>query len=206
MHIPDGFLSVPVLLGLGALSAGGIGLAARWGARDLEDRQIPLMGVSGAFVFAAQMVNVPVGIGTSGHLLGGALLAALLGPHLAALVMVCVVAVQCLLFQDGGLTALGANAFNMAVVGPYVAWAVLAVGRRFRAEWVALFAAGWASVVAGALLAAVELAVSGTVPLWPALVAMGTLHAVIGVGEGLLTVLVVRFLARVRPELVEVGR
>ena len=198
MHIPDGLLSLPVCAGTGVAAVLGVGLAVRLGTRALGDRQVPLMGVMGAFVFAAQMINVPVAAGTSGHLMGGALLTALLGPHLAALVLTCVLVVQALLFQDGGVLALGANVLNMAIVGPYVAAAVFAVARR---GTVGLFLAGWLSVLIAAVLASAELALSGTVPFGPVVTAMGLTHAIIGILEGALTVAVVRFLLRVRPDL-----
>ena len=117
MHIPDGFLSTPVWAGMDALSAGAVGVAARRVNRKLDAAQVPLMGMTAAFVFAAQMINFPVPGGTSGHLLGGFLAALLLGPAPAVVVMATIFTAQCLLFQDGGLTALGANLFNMGIVG-----------------------------------------------------------------------------------------
>ena len=206
MHIPDGFLSPPVWAGLGLASVVGVGVAVRSASRDLREHQIPLMGVTGAFVFAAQMINMPVGAGTSGHLVGAALLTALLGPHLAAVTLCCVVATQALLFQDGGITALGANVFNMALLGSYVSGGVLWLGRRLLPRAVAEFGAGWLSVVLAAAVVAVELALSGTVPLGPAMVAMVSVHAVIGLLEGAITVAVLRFLLRMRPDLASEAR
>ena len=117
MHIPDGFLSPPVWGAFDLLSAPAVGYAGAARQRGKEDRKIPLLGVMGAFVFAAQMINFPVGLGTSGHLVGGALLAIVLGPSAAAIVMTAILAIQALVFQDGGIVALGANVFNMAIVG-----------------------------------------------------------------------------------------
>src|ERR1700683_1131675 len=117
MHIPDGFLSPPVWGAFDALAIPVVAVVARRAQRDTDDRRIPLMGVMGAFVFAAQMINFPVGPGTSGHLVGGTLLAIALGPAAAAIVMTAIVSIQALVFQDGGIMALGANVFNMAIAG-----------------------------------------------------------------------------------------
>ena len=127
MHIPDNFLSPPVWATLDAVAIPAVGLMVRQAGRQLDDTRIPLLGVMGAFVFAAQMINFPVGIGTSGHLVGGALLAYTLGPAPAVLVMTVIIAIQAFVFQDGGVLALGANVFNMAVVG--VLAGLLAVSR-----------------------------------------------------------------------------
>src|SRR5690349_22376967 len=130
MHIPDNFLSVPVWASLDAVSAPVVGLMVRRAGRELEDTRIPLLGVMGAFVFAAQMINFPVGAGTSGHLVGGALLACTLGVAPAVLVMTTILAIQAFVFQDGGVLSLGANVFNMAVAGvlagywPFQLWGV----------------------------------------------------------------------------------
>src|SRR3954447_20747049 len=124
MHIPDGFLSPEVALATGAVAAGGVALAVRRTERTLDERRIPLLGVTAAFVFAAQMLNFPIAGGTSGHVIGGALAVAVLGPWAAIVALSVVVGVQALLFADGGLTALGANLLNMAIIGPLVAAAV----------------------------------------------------------------------------------
>src|SRR6195256_4716277 len=115
MHIPDNFLSTPVWASLDAISIPAVVMMSRRAGRELDESRIPLLGVMGAFVFAAQMINFPVGIGTSGHLVGGALLAITLGPAAAALVMTAIIAIQAFIFQDGGVLALGANVFNMAI-------------------------------------------------------------------------------------------
>src|SRR5271167_67428 len=117
MHIPDNFLSTPVWAALDVASVSAVGLMVKRAGRELDDTRIPLLGVMGAFVFAAQMINFAVGIGTSGHLVGGALLACMLGPAPAALVMTAIIAIQAFVFQDGGVLALGANVFNMAIAG-----------------------------------------------------------------------------------------
>ncbi len=208
MHIPDGFLSTGTSVVTWAASAGGIGYAARRVSRELSERQVPLMGVTAAFIFAAQMMNFAVAGGTSGHLLGGALAAILLGPWAAVLVLTSVLAVQALLFQDGGLVALGANVFNMAIVGVLVGWFAYTTLRRLfgdsRGTWATMvsgFAAAWLSVFVASLVAATELALSGTSPWAVALPIMGAVHAVIGIGEGLITVGVLAFLRQARPDL-----
>jgi len=206
MHIPDGFVSTGTAAATWLASAGSVGYAVRRVSRELDERQIPLMGVTAAFIFAAQMMNFTVAGGTSGHLLGGALAAILLGPWAGMLVLTSVLAVQALLFQDGGLLALGANVFNMAIVGVLVAWVVYTALRRLLGDrtWsmmVSGFAAAWLSVVVASLVAAAELAVSGTSPWVVALPAMGLVHMLIGAGEGLITVGVLAFLQAARPDL-----
>ena len=206
MHIPDGLLTTPVWGTLAAASVGATALATRQAKRVLDERSIPLMGVMGAFVFAAQMVNFPVPGGTSGHLMGGALLAILLGPWVASLTMVAVVIVQAVLFQDGGLTALGANIFNMALIGPLVGYGV---HRGFLGLWsgkgslyLSAALAGFCAVLVGAVCAAVQIALSGRAPFWTVTGAMAAVHALIGIGEGLITAATIRFVVGIRPDLV----
>lgn len=206
MHIPDGFVSTGTAAATWLASAGSIGYAVRRVNRELQERQVPLMGVTAAFIFAAQMMNFTVAGGTSGHLLGGALAAILLGPWAGMLVLTSVLAVQALLFQDGGLLALGANILNMAVVGVLVGWVVYTalrrlLGARTWATMVSGFAAAWLSVVVASLVAAAELAISGTSPWVVALPAMGLVHILIGIGEGMITVGVLAFLQAARPDL-----
>jgi cobalt/nickel transport system permease protein len=207
MHIPDGFLDAKTLALTGALSAGGLAVAARQVNRTLPRNKIPLMGLGAAFVFAAQMLNFPVAGGTSGHLLGGVLAAVLLGPGAAAIVIACVLLVQALLFSDGGVLALGANIFNMAFIGAMVGYTIYRVVFRFlpglRGRIAAVFFASWCSTVLASLTCAGELALSGT--LAPAVVfpAMLGTHALIGIGEGLITSLVILTIARTRPDLLE---
>ena len=211
MHIPDGFLNTATSVVTWAASAGSVGYAVRRVNRTLTERQVPLMGVTGAFIFAAQMMNFTVIGGTSGHLLGGALAAALLGPWMGMLVLTCVLGIQALLFQDGGLLALGANVFNMAVIGVLVGWAAYwglrrLLGNRTWATFVSGFGAAWLSVMIAALAASVELALSGASPWGVVLPAMGGVHALIGAGEGLITVAVMAFLQATRPDLLALGQ
>lgn len=209
LHIPDGFLSIPLALILWLISAAFIAAALRRVDRDLDERALPLMGVLAAAIFAGQMLNFTVAGGTSGHLIGAALATVLLGPWPAILVMTSVVVVQALLFQDGGLLALGANLFNMAVLSVLVAYAIqrmfqrLAGGRR----WALLaggFSSAWVSTVAAALACGLQLAVSGISPANLAVPAMGAVHALIGVGEGLITAGALAFLSAARRDLVSV--
>jgi len=197
MHIPDGFLAPGVWAGASVLSAGALAGAVAKTKETLQDRQVPALGVAAAFIFAAQMVNFPVAGGTSGHLLGGPLAAILLGPWNAFLVMAAVLVIQCLFFYDGGLTALGANVLNMAVIAPWVAYGAYKLfagaGKNKSIRTAAVFAAAWLSVMAAALACTAEIVLSGSVPWSVALPAMAGWHALIGIGEGLITAVVVAF-------------
>lgn len=205
MHIPDGFLDAKTVVVTGALAALGVATALRRARVELPPRRVPLLGLTAAFVFAAQMVNFPVAGGTSGHLLGATLAAVLLGPSGAVLAMTAVLTVQCLIFADGGLLALGANVFNMGVVsgvaGYYIYRSIPRSGRGDRGRLVAVAVAAWAATVLAAIVVAGELAFSGVVPWGVAALAMGAVHALIGVGEALITALVVLAVQRTRPEL-----
>lgn len=202
MHIPDGFLDTKTWVSAAAASTAAVAYAVRKANQELEEKDPPLMGVLAAFIFAAQMLNFPVAGGTSGHFLGGALAAILLGPWKAMLVMLSVVGVQALLFGDGGITALGANTLNMAIVAPFVAHFVFEALKRLNIS-AAAFGAGLVSTVATALLLAAELAISGTSPFVITASFMTGWHVLIGIGEGLITMTTVGYLLRVRPDLVK---
>jgi cobalt/nickel transport system permease protein len=204
VHIPDGFLSTPVWAGMDVVSAGAVAVASRRVNRNLDASQVPLMGMTAAFVFAAQMINFPVAGGTSGHLLGGLLAALLLGPAPAVVAMATVFVAQCLLFQDGGLTALGANLFNMGIVGCIGGYGCYQLLRFLSVrDQPAIAVAAWLSVMAGAAATSIELGLSGTVPLRVVLPVMLSVHALIGVGEAMITVAALALLRRARPELLE---
>jgi cobalt/nickel transport system permease protein len=209
MHIPDGLLALPVAGAAAVLAAGGVGTALRRLRSGLPRRRIPLMGLSSAFIFAAQMLNFPVAGGTSGHLVGAALAAVLLGPSAAVVVLAAVLIVQCLLFADGGLLALGANVLNMAVAGTLGGAAVFAALRRTlpgtRGLLAAAAFAAWCSTVLAALFCAVELAASGIARWSLAFPAMAGVHMVIGLGEAAITTLVLAAVLRTRPDLLEKG-
>lgn len=206
MHIPDGFLSPNVFIPAWVISAGGIGYCLKKTSQVLKDKMVPLMGVTAAFIFAAQMLNFPVMGGTSGHLLGGVLSSVLLGPYAAAVVISIVLIVQCLIFQDGGLTALGANVINMSffgAIGGYIIFNILrSLIKGFKGILIGAAFASWCSIVAAASACAVELTISGAAPLFVALPAMAIVHMVIGAGEAVITCLVLTFIFRLRPDLI----
>ncbi len=188
-----------------------MGVALWRSGEALGERQVPLMGVLAAFIFAAQMLNFTVAGGTSGHLIGGALAAILLGPWAGIVTMTTVVAIQALLFQDGGLLVMGANVLNMGILATLVGYGVyrgvrgLARGRRW-GLLVGGFAAAWISVVIAAVATAVQLLFSGTSPMGVVLPAMAGVHVLIGIGEGLITVGALALLAAVRRDLLEPAR
>lgn len=204
MHIPDGFLSPPVWGAFDVLSVPAVGILARRSQRDTDDRRIPLLGVMGAFVFAAQMINFPIGIGTSGHLVGAALLAMVLGPSAAALVMTAILVIQAFVFQDGGILSLGANVFNMAIAGvlagylPYRLWS---------AKWrsTAMFAGGCLSVLTSGCLALMELIVSGVPMPRRVLTASIGLFLISAIIEGAITVAAMRAIERLNPPSIRRG-
>ena len=207
MHIPDGFVSPSVAAAtvLGSMVA--LGLALGRSREAFGIRRAPILGLTTAFIFAAQMINFPVAGGTSGHLLGGALAAIVLGsPWGGALCIATVLIIQAVLFADGGITALGANIFNMAVIGVWVGWILTqTLQRLFGSSKSRLPLAGGIaaalSVVAAAIFAAIELAISGTAKLDIVLPAMTGVHILIGIGEGLITGGVLAYLAQARPDL-----
>jgi cobalt/nickel transport system permease protein len=206
MHLPDGFLSTLVSIVFWVISVLTLAYALRRAGKDLGERQVPLMGVLAAAIFAGQMLNFSVTGGTSGHLLGAAIATILVGPWPAVIVMTTVVSIQALIFQDGGLLALGANLFNMAVVGVAVSYFVYTSLRRLAPQrpWSAIvggFVAAWSSIFIASLSAALQLAISGTSPANIAVPAMAGIHALIGVGEGMITVGALTFLLATRRDL-----
>jgi cobalt/nickel transport system permease protein len=209
VHIPDGFINASTSLGAGAVAAGGLGVSLRRTAQTLQDRQAPLAGLVAAFIFAVQMLNFPVAAGTSGHLLGGALAAVLVGPWAGAICVAVVLLVQGLLIADGGLTALGLNITNMAIVGTWGGYAVFLLLRRVlpatRSSVVgAAGVAAGISVVLAAIAFVVEYAVGGAggAPVGTVFAAMVGVHTLIGIGEGIITALTVGVVLGVRPDLV----
>ena len=206
LHAPDGFLTLPVALAMWAVTLVVLAIAVRQTNRTLDDRAVPLLGVTAAFIFAAQMFNFQVIAGTSGHLLGGVLAAVLLGPWAGTLVMTCVVAVQALVFQDGGLVAMGANVVNMGVVGTLGGFALYRVvaavlGGEERGRIPAAGVAAWVSVVAGAVTMAIQLGISGTSPVALALPAMVGVHVLIGIGEAAITMAALAFIGVTRADI-----
>lgn len=211
MHIPDGFLSLTTVATTYVVSAGGITYAVRAANRKLKEKHVPLMGVMGAFIFAAQMLNFPIAGGTSGHLLGASLAAILLGPRAAVLIMSSVLLAQSLIFQDGGLLALGANIFNMGLIASFSGYyfyrlATLVVGKDRRGTMIAGFVGGWTSVFLSAIACAIELAVSGISPLQVVLPALAGVHALIGIAEGVITGAALSLIMAARADLVQLQK
>jgi cobalamin biosynthesis protein CbiM len=209
MHVPDGFIDAPVSIGAGVLAAAGVAVCLRGARRELDDRTAPMAGLVAAFVFAVQMLNFPVAAGTSGHLLGGALAAILVGPYTGALCVAVVLIVQSLLFADGGLTALGVNVVDMAlvtVVVGYLLFRGLVKVLPYRRPTVvgAAFVAAFVSVPVSALSFVAFYAVGGTtdVSMSAVVSAMVGVHVLIGLGEAVITALTVGSIIAVRPDLV----
>jgi cobalamin biosynthesis protein CbiM len=213
MHVPDGFIDAPVSIGAGLVAAAGVAVCLRGARGELDDRTAPLAGLTAAFVFAAQMLNFPVAAGTSGHLLGGALAAVLVGPYTGVLCVSVVLVIQALLFADGGLTALGVNITTMALATVLVGYGLfrLLVGMlpKTRASAAgASFAAAVVSVPVSALVFTGVYALGGTtdVPLGTVAAAMVGVHLLIGIGEAAITMITVSSVLAIRPDLVYGGR
>ena len=211
MHIPDGFLNVTTVATTYIVSAGGVGNAVRVANKKLGEKQVPLMGVLAAFIFAAQMLNFPVAGGTSGHVIGAALAAIMLGPWAAVLIMSCVLIAQSLIFQDGGLLALGANIFNMGIVASFAGYygyrlLTLLLGDGRRGQLVGGAFGAWSSVFLASIACVIELALSGLSPIGIVLPAMAGVHALIGIGEGLITAAVLSLVLATRADLMQLQR
>jgi len=210
MHIPDGFLDPKTWGTLYGVSGGTVAYALYRVKDRLTETKIPLLGITAAFIFAAQMLNFPVAGGTSGHYVGALLACILLGPWEGLLTMTVVLMVQCFFFADGGLTALGANVFNMGIIAGLLSYSLMILFKKPLAKWIgekkALLAStaifSWLGVVLAASACAIELAISGTVPLGVALPAMAGVHMLIGIGEAVITVVVLVVVLQTRPDLV----
>lgn len=210
MHAPDGFLNLPTAAATALLSVLAVGFALRQSSRTLRDKQVPLAGIAAAFIFAAQMFNFPVAAGTTGHLLGGALAVVLLGPGMGALVVTVVVVIQAFAFADGGISALGYNVLNMAIVTSFGGWAAFLGFRRLLPRTIngvagAAGLAAMVSVVLSSIAFSIEWLFGATVAVsFPTVFgAMVTVHLLIGIGEGVITALAVRSVLAVRPDLVQ---
>ncbi|MFE3585306.1 energy-coupling factor ABC transporter permease [Streptomyces vinaceus] len=213
MHVPDGFIDAPVSIAAGVAAAGAVAVSLRGARRELDERAAPLAGLVAAFIFAVQMLNFPVAAGTSGHLLGGALAAILVGPYTGVLCVSVVLLMQGILFADGGLTALGVNVMNMAVVTVVVAYAVFRGLLKLlpdtrRSVTVAAFAGALLSVPGAAVMFTALYALGGTtdVPLGKVFTAMVGVHVLIGIGEAVITAATVGAVLAVRPDLVHGAR
>ncbi len=203
MHIPDNFLSPPVWATLDTIALPAIAFVSRRAQQHAEMNNFALLGVMGAFVFAAQMINFPVGFGTSGHLVGGTLLAAVFGPWAAALVLSSILIIQALVFQDGGVLALGPNIINMALLGVFAGYLPVRLLRETRWKWQGVFWGGICSVIASGILALVELRLSGNPISITLLVISLGLFAINAVAEGAITVSVLKAIEKLNPQLNE---
>ena len=203
LHIPDGFLTLVISLIFWAITIITVWIAIARTNKSLGERQVPLMGIMAAFIFAAQMLNFPVAGGTSGHFLGGALAAIVLGPWTGILVMTAVIGVQALLFQDGGLLVMGANIFNMGTLTAMIGFGLYrgVVGRSKGTRLAVAGVAAWLAVVASALVTALQLWLSGTTRLEIVVPAMLGVHVLIGLGEAIITVAALTFIEQTRPDL-----
>lgn len=207
MHIPDGFLSHSINAATFVISSGACAYGVKKVNRSFGEKEVPLMGVTAAFIFAAQMLNFPVAGGTSGHFLGAIFSSVLLGPWASLIIMTIVLVVQCLGFADGGLTALGSNIFNMGVIGSLGGYCIFITlhslfQKSQKGFFIAVAISSWLSVVMGASAAAIELAISSTSPLMVALPAMAGIHAIIGIGEAIITMAAISLILKTRPDLV----
>lgn len=213
MHIPDGFIDAGTSAAAGVVAVGGLGVCIKQATRTMDDRQVPMAGLASAFIFAAQMINFPVASGTSGHLLGAVLAAVLVGPWLGALCVSVVLVVQALLFADGGLSALGLNLVNMALIGALAGYAVFRAlrsiaPRSHRGVVVAAGVAGGLAPTMAALGFTLQYAIGGNdaASVGAVAAAMVGVHLLIGIGEGVITAFTVSAVLGARPDLVHGAR
>jgi cobalt/nickel transport system permease protein len=206
MHIPDGFIDLKTAVSTAVVSAGVLGAAIYKVKSYFKAKVIALMGLMSALIFALQMINFPILGGTSGHLLGGTLAAIVLGPNAGAIVIAVVLIVQAFIFMDGGVIALGANIFNMAIIGVYgsylIYWLIGKISKKRTIFLISVAVASWLSVVIASFFAALELGISGTYALGITLKAMVGVHMIIGIGEVVITVAVIAFINKIRPDLI----
>lgn len=207
MHIPDGFITLPLCVILYIIAIVALYFSVKWSRKELDEKYIPLLAVLAAGIFAIQSFNLPVPFGSSGHLLGAALVAIVFcSPYAAIIVLSVVLLLQALFFGDGGITALGANIVNMAVVGGFVGYYGFSSLKDKIGKYPSIFIAAWAGCFIAALVAAIEMALSGTFPLVEGLMFMGGYHAMIGFIEAIITVVIIMGLEKVRPDLLAYNR
>jgi len=206
MHIPDGFVDLKTVITTSVVSAGGLGVSIYKVKKIFKARTIAIMGVLAALIFALQMINFSIPGGTSGHLLGGALSSIIAGPFGGSIILSVVLIVQALIFNDGGITALGANIFNMAIIGVFSSYLIYFLIRKISKSkiifYMAIAVSSWFSVVFASTFAALELGISGTYAMGITLKAMILVHMVIGIGEAIITTLIIAFIDRIRPDLI----
>ncbi len=201
MHIPDGLLSMPIVLVTWIITLLMVGYSVRRTNNQINEKHVPLMGVLAASVFAAQLLNIPVAVGTSGHFMGSVLVAIFLGPWVGMVIMTTVLIVQAVLFQDGGILALGANIVNMGVIGTLAGYYLYKVLSNILKRVMAAAVAAWITVVLASVACAVELAISGIIPLNVVVPAMAGIHAVIGAIEAVITFVILSAVMKTRPDL-----
>jgi cobalt/nickel transport system permease protein len=207
MHIPDGFIPLLQCAIYYIIVIIALYFSLNWAKKNLDEKMVPLMAVLAAGIFAIMSINIPTPMGASGHMVGGALVAIIFcAPEAAVIIFTLVLLAQALFFGDGGITALGANIFNMGIVGGVVGLYSFKALRKPVGKIPAIFIASWLSIFLGAELVAVELWIAGTFPLGAGLLLMGSYHAVIGIIEGILTVVVILALERTRPDLLAWNR
>jgi len=207
LHIPDGFISIPLCAILYIIAIIFLYLSVKWSKENLDEKYIPLLAVLAAGIFAIQSFNLPVPFGSSGHLLGAALVAIVFcSPYAAIIVLSIVLVLQALFFGDGGITALGANIINMAIVGGFVGYYGFSTLQDKIGKYPSIFIAAWAGCFIASLVAAIEMALSGTFPLAQGLFFMGGYHAMIGVIEAVITVIIIKGLESLRPDLLAYNR
>jgi len=209
MHIPDGFIDIPTSVAFAGLAAAGVAVSLKGARASLDEKTAPLAGLTATFIFAVQMLNFPVAAGTSGHLLGGALAAILVGPWVAMLALTVVLLMQGLLFADGGLSAIGLNVFNMSVIGVWVGYGVFLLAKKVLPRnkssiTVAAFVAGIISVPAAAAGFVLQYAIGGTATFSVSAVLAGMIstHILIGIGDGVISALAVGAVMASRSDLV----
>jgi len=206
MHIPDGFVDLKTAITTGVLSTGGLAVSIFNVKKIFKAKVIALMGIMSALIFALQMINFTIPGGTSGHLLGGALVAIILGPFAGSIVLTVVLIVQAFIFMDGGIVALGSNVFNMAICGVLCAYLIYYLFQKISSKrwlfYTSVAAASWLSVVFASFLAALELGISGTYDIGVTIKTMVLVHMVIGVGEAIITTAIIAFIDRIRPDLI----
>jgi cobalt/nickel transport system permease protein len=207
MHIPDAFIPIPQGIIYWVVALIFVALALRWAKDEMNEEKIPLVAVLAAGIFALQSFNLPVSMGTSGHLVGGALAAIVLGsPFAAVFILSLVLIVQGVLFGDGGITTMGANILNMGVIGGFVGFYTFkGLMGATKSMPVSAFAAAWLACFIPAEACAVEMFLAGTFPLREGLIAMGLYHAAIGIIEGIVTVVAILLIMKARPDIMKLG-
>ena len=207
MHIPDGFIPLAQCAIYYIIMIVALYFSAKWARANLDEKRIPLLAVLAAGIFAIMSMNMPIPFGTSGHMVGGALVAIVfMAPEAAVLVFTAVLLIQALFFGDGGITALGANVFNMAIVGGFVGLYTFKGLQGMIGKYPSAFVAAWLATLVAAVVAAIEMAIAGTFPLTVGIASMALYHAFIGIIEGVLTVIVLYALEKFRPDLLAWNR